>query len=187
MVTPPSAWTGESQWSNGSYIALPAGATATRTVSAAEQPRLVLPIVNLLPGAGHSVWRAGSVGLETAAPGSATPGSVDHGKVGAQGVSAAPGALLPITLKGVLPAGATTFTSTATGPSVQIDAVLLLPMISSLRLGRGLLLASVDAHTRSVNLPAAAPSYSYDSSGRLHSRQSTARAVVLPVGFTVVC
>ncbi|QNE23192.1 hypothetical protein F1D05_27725 [Kribbella qitaiheensis] len=192
VVTPPSAWTGESQWSNGSYVALPPGATATWIVDAAQQPRLVLPIVNLLPGSGRSVWKAGSAALDAAAPGAATAGSValgsvDHGKVGPQGISAAPGALLPITLKGVLPAGATSFTSIASGPSVQIDAVLLLPLISSLRLGRGLLLTSVDAHTRSVSLPMAATSYSYDSTGRLRSRQSTARAVVLPGGFTVVC
>jgi YD repeat-containing protein len=73
------------------------------------------------------------------------------------------------------------------GGELQLDAVLLLPLISSLRLGRGLLLVSVDGHTRSVDLPAAATSYSYDSTGRLHSRRSTARPIVLPGGFTVVC
>ncbi|WP_238158043.1 hypothetical protein [Kribbella voronezhensis] len=176
VVTPSSAWTGESQWSNGSYVSLPPAARASWTVSGAAQPRLVLPVVNLLPGAGSTEWKAGSVAL----------GAVDHGKVGPQGVSAAPGALLPVTLGGVLPAGATSFTAVANGPSVQIDAVLLLPMISSLSLGRGLLLASVDAHARSVDLPRAATFASYDSSGRLHSRQYGARAVVLPGGFTVV-
>ncbi|WP_232828637.1 hypothetical protein [Kribbella monticola] len=176
VVTPPSAWTGESQWSNGSYVSLPPSSTASWTVSGAEQPRLVLPVVNLLPGAGRTNWRAGSAAL----------GGVDHSKVGPQGISAAPGALLPATLRGVLPAGATTFTAVASGPSVQLDAVLLLPMISSLRLGRGLLLTSVDDHTRAVDLPQAAMFYSYDSSGQLHSRQYAARAVVLPGGFTVV-
>jgi hypothetical protein len=177
VVTPPSAWTGESQWSNGSYVALPAGATATWSVGAALQARLVLPIVNLLPKAGRTNWKAGSVAL----------GAIDHGKIGAQGVSAAPGALLPITLHGVLPAGATRFAAVAAGPSVQIDAVLLLPLVSSLRLGSGLLLVNVDAHVRTVDLSAAATAYSYDSVGRLQSRRSTARPVVLPGGFTVVC
>jgi hypothetical protein len=179
VVTPPSAWTGESQWSNGSYVALPSAGSATWTVGGAEQARLVLPIVNLLPKAGRTTWKAGSVAL----------GSINHGAVGPQGVSGAPGALLPVTLTGVLPAAATRFTAVATdaGAPLQIDAVLLLPLISSLRLGRGLLLTSVDVHARSFELPAAATSYSYDSTGRLQSRRSTARPVVLPGGFTVVC
>ena len=179
VVTPASAWTGESQWSNGSYIAVPSGGTATWAVAPSSQPRLLLPIVNLLPNSGRTTWRSGAVSL----------GTIDHSKVGPQGVSAAPGALLPITLPGLLPAQATTLTAIgAAGTSAPaIDAVLLLPMVSSLRLGRGSLFASVDAHARTVNLPASGTSYSYDSTGRLRSRRTGVRAVVLPGGFTVVC
>jgi hypothetical protein len=179
VVTPASAWTGESQWSNGSYIAVPAGGTATWTVAPSPQPRLLLPIVNLLPNSGRTTWKAGAVSL----------GTINHSTIGPQGVSAAPGALLPITLPGLLPAQATTLTATgaATTLAPAVDALLLLPMVSSLRLGRGLLLASVDVHARSVDLPTAATSYSYDSTGRLRSRRTGVRAVVLPGGFTVVC
>ncbi len=144
VVTPASAWTGESQWSNGSYIAVPSGGTATWTVAPSSQPRLLLPIVNLLPNSGRTTWRSGAVSL----------GAIDHSKVGPQGVSAAPGALLPITLPGLLPAQATTLTAIgAAGTSAPaIDAVLLLPMVSSLRLGRGSLFASVDAHAQNRRL-----------------------------------
>ncbi|WP_237771166.1 hypothetical protein [Kribbella sp. ALI-6-A] len=174
VVTPPSAWTGESQWSNGSYVDLPAGGAAEWTLPASAERRLVLPVVDLVPDrtAGRSTWSTGGV--------------IDHGSGGPQGVSAAPGALLPVAA-GVLPAAATTLTARSTGPDVRVDALLLLPLISRLQLGGNELLVSVDRDTRSVPVARRGTAYSYTASGVLHSRRRAAgRAQVLPGGFTVV-
>ena len=103
---------------------------------------------------------------------------------GPQGISAAPGALLPITLGTPLPPYATNLKATASA-SAQVDALLLIPMISTLRLDNGTLLTSVDSHTRSVSVPGRV-AYSYTSTGQLHSRTNPSHAVVQPGGFTVV-
>ncbi len=174
VVTPPSAWTGESQWSNGSYVAMPAGSRVDWTLPASVEGRLVLPIVDLVPdrSAGTTTWSTGGV--------------IRHGSGGPQGVSAAPGALLPVGV-GVLPAAATTLTATSSGHDVRVDALLLLPLISKLQLGASQLLVSVDHHPRSVPVARRGTVYCYTSSGQLHSRRpANGRASVLPGGFTVV-
>ncbi|TWD82180.1 hypothetical protein FB561_3308 [Kribbella amoyensis] len=182
VVTPPSAWTGESQWSNGSYVSLPAGATASWSiVSSASESRLVLPVVDLVADrrAGRSTWSSGGRRL----------GAIDHGSGGAQGVSAAPGALLPVTLSGLLAPGTDKVAVTSSGASVRVDALLLLPLVSSVRLGDATLLVSVDSHPRRVSVdgPAGAVAYAYTSTGALHSRRPlSAGALVVPGGFTVV-
>ena len=175
VVTPPSAWTGESQWSNGSYLSLGAGESATWTLPSSAQPVLVLPIVNLVDttSPARTTWTTGSHVL----------GTIDHVS-GPQGISAAPGALLPITLATPLPPYATNLKATATAPA-QVDALLLIPMISTLRLDNGTLLTSVDSHPRSVSVPGRV-AYSYTSTGQLHSRTKPSHAVVQPGGFTVV-
>ncbi|WP_328997273.1 hypothetical protein OHA18_22715 [Kribbella sp. NBC_00709] len=173
VVTPPSAWTGESQWSNGSYLSV--DGTATWTVPASSQQRLVLPVVNLVNTASpaRTTWTTGT----------RTLGTLTH-VCGPQGISAAPGALQPLTLANPLPAGATTLTAKATG-TAQLDAVLLLPTVSSLRIGGAALLASVDTHARVVSV-AGRHSYSYDPAGKLVVRGNASRALVVPGGFTVV-
>ncbi|MFG1814939.1 hypothetical protein ACGFIF_14315 [Kribbella sp. NPDC049174] len=182
VVTPPSAWTGESQWSNGSYVSLAAGGSAEWTVPSSSSPRLVLPVVNLL-NPGRSRWTAGSRSL----------GSINHDALGPQGISAAPGALQPITLPTPLPPYAATLKATAvSGQDLQIDALLLLPTISTLRLGTAVLLASVDPHPRTftiTNTPGAT-AYIYTADGNLHSRRrltgGTSQVLIQPGGFTVV-
>ena len=184
VVTPPSAWTGESQWSNGSYISLPSGASATWSLPASTQPRLVLPVVDLVAdrNAGRTTWTSGARSL----------GSIKHGAGGPQGVSAAPGALLPITLTGSLAVNATQLAAVAEGKEVRVDALLLIPLISRLQLstasGSGILLTSVDSHPRTYPLdPGSAVISSYDRTGKLRSRHTGASvASVLPGGFTVV-
>ncbi|WP_371407549.1 hypothetical protein OHA10_18885 [Kribbella sp. NBC_00662] len=173
VVTPPSAWTGESQWSNGSYLSL--DGTATWTVPASPQPRLVLPVVNLTdaPTPARTTWTAGT----------RTLGTLTH-VCGPQGISAAPGALLPLTLANPLPAGATALSVRSQG-TAQLDALLLLPTVSSLRIGDAVLLASVDTHARVLSV-AGKHSYSYDPSGKLVARGNASRALVVPGGFTVV-
>jgi hypothetical protein len=173
VVTPPSAWTGESQWSNGSYLSL--DGTATWTVPASSQQRLVLPVVNLIdtPSPARTTWTAGT----------RTLGTLTH-VCGPQGISAAPGALLPLTLANPLPAGATTLTAKSQG-TAQLDALLLLPTVSSLRIGDAVLLASVATHSRVMSVPGK-HSYTYDPSGKLVARGNAGRALVVPGGFTVV-
>jgi hypothetical protein len=168
VVTPASAWTGESQWSNGAYLSL--SASASWTLPPSIQPRLVLPIINLIDTSSpaRTTWRSGS----------RTLGTITH-VTGPQGISGAPGALQPVTLPTPLPAGATTLTATAHG-SAEIDALLLIPAISTLRLGNATLFTSVDSHPRRVKVRGRA--YSYTALGELHSRD----AVVQPGGFTVV-
>ncbi len=191
VVTPPSAWTGESQFSEGRYARLPAGATARFTLPAATQPRLVLPVADLRPGsAAVTRWTSAGRGL----------GSVRHGRIGAQGASPAPGALLPVTLDGELPAGATDLLATATGGEAVVDAVLLEPLVSRYVIGgRGhttALLRSAARRPETVGVPipgaGVAVVETYDASGVLRSRVSTSgsgatvRALVLPGGFTVI-
>jgi len=175
VVTPPSAWTGESQWSNGAYLAVDGttDGTATWTVPPSAQPRLALPVVNLLdtPTPVRTTWTSGS----------RTLGTLTH-VCGPQGISAAPGALQPLTLDHPLLAGATTLTTRSTG-TAQLDALLLLPAISTLRIGAATLLVSVDTVPRVVSVSGKRV-LAYDDGGALVAEGS--RALVVPGGFTVV-
>ncbi|GAA3594123.1 hypothetical protein [Kribbella ginsengisoli] len=190
VVTPPSPWTGESQWSNNSYVAFPSGSKAQWTLAPSDQPQLALPIVDVVPDrqAGRTNWSADGHPL----------GSINHGTGGPQGISAAPGALLPRTLPTYLPANGT-LTATASGSTaLRVDAILLLPLVSRLQLSSAsstaILLTSVDTHPRShaVTVGSARRSTvsAYDKSGALKSRfTTTARtfeAPVRPGGFTVI-
>ncbi|MFF1821426.1 hypothetical protein ACFVWG_29255 [Kribbella sp. NPDC058245] len=162
VVTPPSAWTGESQWSNNAYLQLSEGQSATWAIPAASQPRYVLPVVNLVddPTAGRTTW--GSLG------------TIDHGTAGAQGISAAPGVLQPVTLPRPLPAAATHLTATATGPA-QIDVLLLLPQLSTMHAGPATLITNVSPQPQCVQ---GRTTYCYTASGRL----STGPRNVVPAG-----
>jgi hypothetical protein len=191
VVTPPSAWTGESLWS-GSYLELPAGGRGSWTLTPSDQPRLVAPVVDVVADgkAGRTTWSSGSQRL----------GTVDHGAGGAQGISAAPGALLPVTVASLLPAGETRLTVVAgsTDQTLRVDGVLLIPVVSRLQLSgpssTAVLLTSVDQHPRAVpvHLPTAGKSVAntYDRSGALQAQHplkgSTVTATVLPGGFTTI-
>ncbi|MEH0825397.1 MULTISPECIES: hypothetical protein [unclassified Micromonospora] len=189
VVTPPSAWTGESLIS-GSYVDLPAGAGLRWQLPPADQPRLVLPVVNLRPGVpARTVWHSDAGPL----------GEVDHARVGGQGNSPAPGALLPVTLPRELAAHATELTAQATaGNRATVDAVMLEPLVSRLTLaGDGhsttlLRSAARASQTAQVTADGTGPATVevYDAAGALHSRHtSTAtqlRVTVLPGGFTLV-
>lgn len=170
VVTPESSWTGESQWS-GSYVDVPSAGTVALAVPAADQPRLVLPVVNLQPG---SPARTGWGRL----------GTVRTGAVGPQGTSPAPGALLPVTLPRELPAGATTLTATGAGGTTSVDAVLLEPLVSSLTQGSTTLLRSA-ATTPRISRVARSSIEVYDAAGRLRLRFTGTVAPVLPGGFTI--
>jgi hypothetical protein len=186
VVTPPSAWTGESLIS-GSYVHLPAGAGLRWQVPPADQPRLVLPVVDLRPGVpARTVWHSDAGPL----------GEVDHARVGAQGNSPAPGALLPVTLPRELAAHATELTAQATaGNPATVDAVMLEPLVSRLTLAgdrHSTTLLRSAGQTAQVTAGSTGPATVevYDAAGALHSRHtSTAtqlRVTVLPGGFTLV-
>ncbi len=186
VVTPESAWTGESLWSGGAYLRTAAGDRAEWTVPVADQPRLVSPVVDLVPDptAGNTSWTADERPL----------GTIDHGAGGAQGVSPAPGALLPITLPATLPAGADSLVATTAGGVSTVDAVLLRPEVGQVVFGRGALLqsAAAGARERRVVVPGAArvTVRSFDGSGRQVGHEAvTGPEVVVRVvagGFTLL-
>ena len=89
VVTLTDRWTGESLFGGTGYLALGDGATASLPVPAADEDRLVMPVVDLVPGStAVTTWSANGKAL----------GRVSSGDIGPQGASPAPGALLPVTL-----------------------------------------------------------------------------------------
>jgi hypothetical protein len=189
VVTPASAWTGESQWSGGAYVSTAPGATLRWSIPPADQPRIVAPIADLVDGgAGELDFTAGRAPL----------GTVRFGGGGAQGVSPAPGALTPVTLAGTLPAGAGEIAATASGGSGALDALLLQPLVSQLvtgSAGHGVaLLASAagTARTVTVALPGSGPATvtGYGADGRTRSVRvadgATVSVTVPAGGFAIV-
>jgi hypothetical protein len=179
VVTPESAWTGESLWS-GQYVRGSAGTVARWSVPASGQPRLVQPVVDVVPGAGATSWSSDG-----------PLGTIDHGRGGPQGSSPAPGALLPVTLPAPLPPGATTVTARFSSGESAVDALLLRPEVSQVVFGRAALLqsAATGPRTVTVSLPGRVTILSYDGRGHLLDRATrTGPAVTVPVaagGFTL--
>jgi len=187
VVTPESGWTGESAWSGGAYVSMSDGSSGTWEVAASDQPRLVLPVVNLVDeDSVELVFSAGGTSL----------GKVETGAGGPQGVTDAPGSLVPVTLTGVLPAGATELSVLANGGGVpaQLDSVLLIPVVSRLVLSGGghetVLLhnATDDARTETVdqNGPAGTVWSCYDRFGKLVIDGAGGSVALQPQGFAVV-
>jgi hypothetical protein len=186
--------TGESQWSGGAYVQLGTGSTLSWTIPAADQPRLVQAIVNRVPGPGA----VSDFAAATVRPGSVRLGSVQYGGGGAQGVSPAPAALLPVTLPTALPATAVQLTASTVGGTGQLDAVLLTPLIAVMITagdGHGVALLNSEADTqraRTIELPGTGRTVaaSYDNHGRLWrvtiSTDSTITVHVPAGGFAVV-
>ena len=183
VVTPESSWTGESAWSGGKYVSLPAGARVAFG-PAAQADSLVQPVAWRTEGAGggRTAWSA--------------LGALSHENAGAQGASEVPGFLEVSTLPGVLRAGEP-LSAVATRGTASLDAALIQPLLEHVVLGRGgdaqALVRSFDVRSRSawIDLPGAglARVSSYDSRGRLHRRSTErggrVRARVLPGGFTI--
>ncbi len=125
VVTPDSTWTGESSWS-GSFLSLERGQTATFDLGASAVARIVEPVswqvqAGAASGSPRSLWSSGWLPL----------GVLKH-EVGAQGITAVPGALLPQKLPVPLPAERSTVTVRAIAGTVQLDALLVRPVIGSL-------------------------------------------------------
>jgi hypothetical protein len=195
-TTVAAGWTGESQYGGSGYAALGNGGAARFSLPAGLGRAVVLPVVNLQPGSSAvTTVRSGD---------GSTLGRVHSGDIGPQGDSAAPGALLPVTLPRALPAGVQTLTATTAAhgtDTAQLDAVMVEPMVSRFVLGSGdhgtalLRSAARSAHSVSVTVPGQGPLVAevYDSTGALRERSrpgtagtSTVTVRVLAGGFTIV-
>ncbi len=196
VVTPVSAWTGESQFGSvaggaGAYLSLSTGSTATFAIPAGSGARHLEPVAfQPNPGSASSVWSAQKRGAARLPLGSI------RDAVGAQGITAVPGALLPQTLPVSIGAAATTVTARATSGTVQLDAIIVRPLVSRLLL-RGASATTELVHSTSViplptTVGAAGESTtvrSYDAAGRLvQSRtiKGVATIVLRAGGFAVV-
>ena len=193
VVTSDPAWTGESLWSGSALELGPGAATARWEVAPAQQPRIVAPVV-------HATQNTDAPDVAFAADGRSL-GRVATGGAGAQGVSEAPGALLPRTLPRLLPSGASELRAqlgAEAASAATVDAVLLRGLVSRLVLhgaeGGTALLQNADGRRQvaQVDLPGtgAATVRSYDAAGRLQSVTTSTGPVVdapvAPGGFTVV-
>ncbi|WP_213815356.1 hypothetical protein [Glaciihabitans sp. dw_435] len=199
VVTPASAWTGESQYSGGAYLALTAGQSATIALGATDQSvaRLVEPVVfqpEVVRGSGTAATSRWSIWPNAAGP--ATLGSLRHA-VGAQGITEVPGALLPQSLRRPVPAGATSVTVVGTAGTVNLDALIVRPVVSRLVLTGAagatteLVHSAATTRTRTVVGTAGTRSVvrSYDSHGKLVQTKSVARATSITLqagGFAVL-
>jgi hypothetical protein len=188
---PAELWTGESQFSGSGYAELGDGGSATLTLP--RHPRsLVLPVVDLRPG---------SRAVTTFRGDDRVLGRVASGRIGRQGDSPAPGALLPVTVPRTLPATATLLsatTATAAGDPAVLDAVMLEPLVSRLVLrgdGGGTALlrsASRTAERTGVRVPGGGTARvtTYDGRGHLMTRSvrtgRTVRVTVPAGGFALV-
>lgn len=189
IVQPESAWTGESQWSGGRYVSAENGGSITFDLPAHEQDRWVEPVVELEPSAaaGRSTWFGGDERL----------GRIDHGRVGEQGISPAPGSLQAILLRKPIPAGETSLQMHSDGLT-KVDAVLVRPLVGRVVLTGSdgaaaalLTSSSRDKERISVDLPGSGPVLVqlYDHRGRLRTESTTddlAQVRVLPGGFTIL-
>jgi hypothetical protein len=167
----------------------PDGSRLAWTLPPSTQPRLVEPVVDLLPHASaRSAFSSGNRRL----------GQVRFGAVGARGAAPAPGELLPVTLPQELPGSATTLTADLSRGTGALDAVLLTPLVSQV-VARGdghavALLSSVarTARTITVTVPGSGTMEvaSYDRNGRgrqvTEADGQTATVVVPPGGFALI-
>jgi len=192
VITPPSAWTGESLWSGGKYVELRPSGRVTLSAMIVEAGRYrLLPVFDRQEAPlraigtrhrfdnvplGH-LWHGGA-----GAPGvSPTSGYLDIGNVGSDRVLAAG----PIAIESAY---------VGSGGAVRLDAVLLQPEIERLLLaglgGRQGLLRSWATERRLVTVDAGGAgmtAYAYDAGGRLVETVSGAGSLVVPVepyGFT---
>ncbi|WP_193606903.1 hypothetical protein [Nocardioides lijunqiniae] len=190
---PADLWTGESLYGGTGYATLGRDGGAGRaTFDVSRLGRsLVIPVLDLEPG---------SRAVTTLSARGRVLGVARSGRIGSQGDSPAPGALLPVTMRRLLPADARRLTARTTTPSgpARLDAVMIEPVVSRLVLrgaGHGTaLLSSVSgrAERTAVRLAGSgrATVRSFDRRGRLVAQQrSRGRVVTVSVpagGFALV-
>ena len=182
VVTPEAAYTGESQYSAGKYLELTRGETATIALPGSGL-RAVEPVVDQpASDSATSFWRS--------------PVGVLRHRVGDQGITAVPGALLPQPL--LLPASSTRTDTSVTGVTgtVKLDALIVRPLVSRLALSSGTASTELVHSTSVIPLRATvgvagqtATVRSYDKTGALVEERSisgTAKVALRSGGFAVV-
>jgi len=197
VVTPESAYTGESQWSGGAYVELrPGGATRMSVTLPTQDRYLVMPVFDRQQVPLKAVGTRQMLG-------GAPAGTVYEGGAGPQGITAVPGFLDIATGRtaGMVSAGARTLTASyvGSGTPAKLDALLVQPAVEWRLLagpeGSGTaLLRSFDTRQRVqvVRVPGfgKATVHSYDTTGRLVTARVTSgaeiSAPVAPGGFTTV-
>lgn len=188
VVTPPSAWTGEANWSGGRWVRLGAGASVTIPVGSASGSGGER---RLFAVAERRETTAGALTLRT---GGRLLGSVANRGEGAQGVSAVPGILAPWALPATLRPTDTTVTATASGEG-RLDALLLQPLVSTVTMSgsagtlRLFISAAGTTRTAVVAGTGAAVAARFDDRGRFMGAGIPARSrtvSVLAGGMTVV-
>ncbi|MCJ1698481.1 hypothetical protein MT356_02020 [Rathayibacter festucae] len=186
VVTPESAWTGESSWS-GSYLSLSNWRrSATIPVGSATQDRLVEAVIFAAERGTEktpiSLWNSGRRPLD-----------VLTSTVGAQGVTEASGILLPQKLRRTLPASSTTVEVRALSGETKLDALLVRPVVSRLVLvgdtGRTELVRNSTATPQPTTVDGTGTLRVYAQDGTLVSESPAAGAtpVTLPAqGFAML-
>ena len=132
VVTPPSTWTGAANWSGGAYVAVPRGRVGPARRRRATTARSSTPSSTGGPGShGTSTYTAVDTrGRRTVL------GQLENGGLGTTGVVQADGLLKPFALSRGLPAGAVSVVVETTG-DLQLDALMLQPLVSSVAYARG--------------------------------------------------
>jgi hypothetical protein len=194
--TPAEAWTGESQWSGGGYVALRPGGRLDVDVDLPSRGRYALmPVFHRLFGSrGGAATRYSLGGLPA--------GRQSHGDRGTKGITPWPGYLDVgrTDVRGRLAAGTTQLSvgHTGEGHAAQLDAVLVQPKVEWLLLSgddrhQGVLRSFARRWTRQrVWLPGAdrVVARSYDQRGRLvdvaRSWDGSVRTRLAPGGFAYV-
>lgn len=121
VVTPPSAWTGEAQYSGGAYVEAAAGSALTWQLPAGKR------VVRLVVGREH-----GSRAVVRLTSGSRVLGAIRIGAVGPQGDAASVVYLVPVTVGGL---GSGSVTATVSGGTAQIDTLQTAPLVSTVTAG----------------------------------------------------
>ncbi|WP_232549852.1 hypothetical protein [Propioniciclava soli] len=186
VETPASAWTGESSWS-GQQVVAQAGAVLRWTLPASREPRLLQPVVELVPGS-HAVTKFVSRRRPL--------GWIHHGAVGAPGDAAAPTRLTPVELDGRVAGGERSVEALVRGGTARLDALLVMPeiaMLASQSDGVGMVLLTSKSRRVEERRPDLAGSgklvaTSYDADGRSQGSalMRGRRVRIEPGGFTIV-
>lgn len=184
VVTPASAWTGESQLGGGATLAMDRGERARIRLGRDDQPRALEAVVLRPASSGPtSRWTVGGRTVALASPALA------------QGLSPTPGVLLPQRVPTAVPAGTASVTVRATRGTLDLDAVLTRPRVARAVYpaaggGTELLTSLADSRVRvTTTLSGPWREARYDRGGVLVSRDRLAagqQARVEPGGFTLV-
>ena len=175
VITPESAWTGESLFGGGKYLELTRGEKASFALAPSAVARTIEPVTfQEERGSAKSQWKAGGH----------TIGVLAHG-VGNQGITAVPGALLAQALRKTVDGSGLEVSVTSLTGAVQLDSIIVRPVVSRL------IVSGADASTELVHATEAdqtttvgdsgqnATLRSYDRSGRLvYEREITGTATI---------